>query len=206
MTTSTSTHLPQWYGCWPPVPAPLSAQVNRWLWLSMAVSLSIPATFAFRHLHSQTPMTDTPNSPSGGHETFSVALGIVAALYSTFLLILARKERRLTVAEEAMVDIEDATQAVRLRSTLSLLMVAVCQSFLAALFLYVGARVAFLLRVSGEHASTSHPLFAYGDFVFVVGQMGLMGYVIFCCVLHEAKIEAYLSVRNTLRAGKRRYR
>ncbi|KAF9481593.1 hypothetical protein BDN70DRAFT_876077 [Pholiota conissans] len=192
---NTSTHLSPSYGGWPRWPTPLSSQINPWLWLSLALSISVPTTCAIHQL-SHPPAKDTIKIPFGSGQSLIVALGVITALYNTFLLFLSRKEHRLTTSEEGMEDIEDVAQTAHMRSTLSLLIVAVCQSFLATLFLYVGVRLIFLLRAPVQHTSMSHPLLAYGDFGFVLGQMLMMGYVIFHCVHHEAKIETYLAMQE----------
>ncbi|KAF8968813.1 hypothetical protein BDZ97DRAFT_1915874 [Flammula alnicola] len=187
-----STHLFQWHGHgWASWPAPLSRQIDRWLWASVLFSTVILSIFVFCHHNINSKSKESPGQ-------LRLALTIVTLFYNSILLVLSYKERRITLAAEAECDVEEAEDiehSARMRSTIIFLMLAMCQSFLVTLGLYVAIRLIFALRAPVQSAS-GPPLLAYSDLGFAAGQMVLMVYMTASCIFHEVKIGTYLRLHQ----------
>ncbi|KAF8900452.1 hypothetical protein CPB84DRAFT_1962381 [Gymnopilus junonius] len=180
-------------------PVPLSYRIDRWLWASSLSSIGM--------------MTHLMNIHHDGGDSgpFGIAIFMVILFYNITLLILSTKERKIAAVHiagqrglEAGIGIEENAKAIdveegddvftaaHLRQAVNFWILAVCQSGVAALALYMAGRLALLLR-SSMHALQG-PLASYVDLVFSATQMGVLGYIGVCCIVCQLDIATYNDV------------
>jgi hypothetical protein len=144
---------------------------------------------------------------------------IVAGLfYTCILLILSRRERYITEQASASIisispdgesieaidileDAADDNSQVTERESVVFLMLVVCQNGLAALLLYVGIRVMFLLRSS---ATGLWGMAMYIELGYTIGQVALMTFVIVHCSMQDDRLGEYLRARQAAQSPEKR--
>ncbi|KDR78319.1 hypothetical protein GALMADRAFT_245438 [Galerina marginata CBS 339.88] len=173
-------------------PAPLSRKIDLWLWISMASSVAIILILQFSTSYSNSPLSIEPGP-------FGFAIFVVIIFYDTTLLILSSKERNITasVAVGWQMDaerVEEVEGAAQMRRTINFWILAVCQSGMAALGLYVGSRLTLLLwaPVQGFH----NPIRECVEFAFSLGEMGILTYIAARCIVRDTVGAIILSSNN----------
>ncbi|KAF4612181.1 hypothetical protein D9613_003879 [Agrocybe pediades] len=168
-------------------PAALLQSIKKWIRLSMitsALSMALPHFFG-------------KIEESAAKGPFGPAVFLVTLFYDFVVLLLASKEGVLLLKivnprhePENPSDEEEGMLTSTAWSSLNFWILAVCQSGLAALGLYLAARMALFWGCST--ADAGYLFFETFELVFVLGQMAFLGYIATRCIIRNAEMEAYL--------------
>ncbi|KAF5329351.1 hypothetical protein D9619_008933 [Psilocybe cf. subviscida] len=189
----------------------LASTGHRWLVFILTTS-TIRTKNKAKILRSQKPLDRAT--------AFTIVGLIVAGLfYTCILLILSRRERYITEqasaaqtisvssnedsieALDVLEDAADESSRITERESVVFLMLVVCQNGLAALLLYVGIRVMFLLKSS---ATELWSMSMYIELGYTLGQIALMTFVIVHCTMQDDKLGEYLRARQGVQSPQKR--
>ncbi|KAF9562867.1 hypothetical protein CPC08DRAFT_706379 [Agrocybe pediades] len=163
-------------------PAALLQSIKKWIRLSMITSaLSMALPHFFGKIEESAAINQGPFGP---------AVFLVILFYDFVVLLLASKEGVLLLKivnarhEPENPSDEEGMLTSTAWSSLNFWILAVCQSGLAALGLYLAARMALFFGCST--ADAGYLFFKTFELVFVLGQMALLTYTATRCIIRNA--------------------